>query len=294
MFETVDRKYYNNIRLGAIVFATVVVLFLLVDYLAFSSKEKGVEAAIVTSDLSVEEFDDSTLKITIPLIIKNHLALAITPGKFEVRFGGKNIKPRNADFSVGAGESDTISLPLVFDLEEKDLLHKPVELTISLETGIFYRNWDINYSGKISPDSVLDRIMSETIRAFTDNNEHIKGKYKEEGGNLKATVSVKNPFSYSVKISFDEKIILNTGSGTAINVTEKPLPVEIHPMDSAEIKFVFPHKTEKPTKDKDKSKDKSNENKHSKSFEITGNLVVKVLDMERNRRRSISLIELGK
>lgn len=294
MFETVDRKYYNHIRLGAIVFATVVVLFLLVDYLAFSSKEKGVEAAIVTSDLSVEEFNDSILKITIPLIIKNRLALAITPGKFEVRFGGKNVKPGNADFSVGAGETDTISLPLVFDLKDKDLLHKTVTLKISLEMGILYRNWDINYSGKISPDTLLKQIMDNTLKTFTDGKEQISGKYKEEGGNLKATVSVKNPFTYSVQFSFAKKTVLKvTGSTLGIHPDNHPDSVIVSPKGSAEMNFSFPLKTVASNREKARPNDNRSDTKPTKDFEIRGNLVIKVLDMKETRNKSIPLKKNG-
>jgi len=285
MFETVDRKYYNHIRLGAIVFATVVVLFLLVDYLAFSSKEKGVEAALNPADLQVVQFTGDTLEISIPMIVKNNLALAITPGKFDVKFGGKSVIPDKADFSIGAGESDTINIPLLFLFKGKDSLHQPLPLEISLKTGIFYRSWDVSYSGKISPESILGKIMSETGKAFADGSRHISGKFKETGGNVKSTITVKNPFPYPVTVSFDGKPILNTGSKKGVSASSTPEPVVVAPGKSEEIVLVFAHKPE------NKSPDKGKEKKQTKGYQIGGNLIIKVLDMQEKRSKMITLEE---
>ena len=285
MLFNIDRKYYSQIRLAAIIFAVLVVLFVLVDFLLFSMKEKQVEVSLAKALI---ETKNDTLNWKIPLIIKNDLPLGISYENIVVEFGGKRI-PLTKNNTIQSGSKDTIYIPLLFLLNAKKDSGTNHSLKINFTVTSFHRSWSFSYAKTISPDAVLEQTKKDAMAAFLEDDNQFTGKYKEENGQVIASIEIKNQSAHTVTISYDKAPILNTGIGKGINATVNPDPKEVKAGETGKMTVIFPHKPEAKAQEKENKSSKSQDSKQTKKYAISGNMVIKVLDLEKTANRRIIL-----
>ncbi|GAB1348103.1 hypothetical protein MASR1M107_03140 [Ignavibacteriales bacterium] len=140
-----------------------------------------------------------------------------------------------------------------------------------------------------SPDAILEQTKKDAMAAFLEDDNQFTGKYKEENGQVIASIEIKNQSAHTVTISYDKAPLLNTGVGKGIIATVNPDPKEVKAGETGKMTVIFPHKPEAKAPEKDKKTNKSQDNKQTKKYEIIGNMVIKVLNLEKKTNRRITL-----
>lgn len=262
----IDRKYFGLARVAAIVFAAVVVLFVLVDFLAFGGE--GVSVRVDLKGAQQVWVGDSVV-LRVPVVIKNTLPVDFTSEDVKVVVNGNSVTPE--------GEGDSLFIPVVFDFSDEDGADT-VSLGVDFEAGFLYRGWSGNWKGTVTPEEVLGDLAQRTADEV-GSQDRVKGRYLLKGNSAVVTIDFTNPYDYPVGVEFDGDPLFTVGNGKSRKGRPAQDSLKLAGKGKGSLNITFALDKEWMPKD----------GKQFSNASVRGDLVITVMNKKVTRNREIVL-----
>jgi hypothetical protein len=280
MLQNIDKNWINPLRAATVFFVLIVLVIVLFDFLAFSTKDDGLKTKLGTDNIKIERINGDSLYISLPFIVENNLATSVSSRSFIVKFAGKDVTPVENSFSLSSGEKDTLYISLMFNLSDSTSTEADSTLLeVSFDAGLLYRSWSGKYSGNLSASSLIKEVLEDVKQRIITDEKMVQGFYTENGSTINSVVKIVNSFPYPIETGFVRKPVLGTGGNRGAKSASNLESKIINPGDTTKFPLVF---TIEPVKEKV-------DNKEKKHYKIDGFLSVKVFNLSDTVKVSIVL-----
>ncbi|OQY75155.1 MAG: hypothetical protein B6D45_05975 [Ignavibacteriales bacterium UTCHB3] len=262
MFDFIDKKYINQIRLASFAVLALVVFFVLIDYLIFRTQDEPV--VVGKGEFVIQSYDTTTHELTVklPLVFTNKLSVNFNLSEISVKVNGKEVDSlRDRDFTIGSDDSDTLFIPVTInvadlgvakgsggdspasqgansagDVEAK--VSNNTNVQVYIKTKAYYFSWILDDTVVLNNQEVVTALLKRIGGEIAKTVNNTTGNF-ESNKIYTATAKFlfKNPSPLPLLVNFSNLVLkVSSSKGVSLN-TSKTKSETLKPGEEKEITF---------------------------------------------------------